>query len=217
MADDTPLSGKIPLAVGQASAVRIPVPGTGGLCVELRPRGHVPASGSTSTLFIQDITGKRHLRLDYGYNKTTNSVDFHWNQKGTHAEFGVTDHTPVGKAGQAAFRAAKYFRYAGRTLAVVGVALDVVSIVYATNPMRRASEVVTSWALGWVGCKGAGAGGAALGTLVAPGPGTATGGIVGCIVGGITGYALGAAVAGQVYDWAEGTRFMPLQNVDVAP
>src|SRR4249920_3434111 len=61
---DVPMSGGIPYGIGQASVVRIPVPGTNGLCIELRPRGWVPQSGSTSTLFFQDATGKRHLRLD---------------------------------------------------------------------------------------------------------------------------------------------------------
>src|SRR5579875_1366442 len=37
--------------------------------IELSPRGWVPKSGSTSTVFIQDAAGKRVLRLDYGYNK----------------------------------------------------------------------------------------------------------------------------------------------------
>jgi hypothetical protein len=51
---EVPTSGTIPYAVGQASIVRIPVPGTNGLAIELRPRGYVPPSGSTSTLFFQD-------------------------------------------------------------------------------------------------------------------------------------------------------------------
>src|SRR5687768_3219775 len=86
-AHDVPLSGGIPYAVGQASVVRIPIPGTNGLCIELRPRGRVPAAGSSSTLFFQDATGARHLRLDYGYNVKTRTIDYHWNQKGTHANF----------------------------------------------------------------------------------------------------------------------------------
>jgi hypothetical protein len=36
MSDNAPQSGKIPYALGQASVIRIPVPGTNGLCVELR-------------------------------------------------------------------------------------------------------------------------------------------------------------------------------------
>ena len=59
-AAEPPRSGGIPYAIGQASVVRIPVPGTDGLCIELRPRGRVPSGGSTSTLFFQDATGKRH-------------------------------------------------------------------------------------------------------------------------------------------------------------
>src|SRR6266851_361721 len=209
---DAPMSGGIPYGLGQASIVRIPVPGTNGLCIELRPRGWVPSGGSTSTLFFQDATGKRHLRLDYGYNVKTKTIDYHWNQKGTYAEFGIADHTPVGQAGEVAYNAAKYFRYSGRVLVVVGVAIDVVSIVQASKPMRRASQVVAGWAAAWAGCEVVGGGGAALGTLASP-LGTAIGGIGGCIIGGIGGYYGGSIFGGEVYDWAENTFFTPLPEV----
>ena len=209
---DAPMSGGIPYAVGQASVVRIPVPGTNGLCIEFTPRGWTPKSGSTSTLFFQDPTGKRHLRLDYGYNVKTNAIDCHWNEQKTRGAFGVTDHTSAGQAGETAYKASKYFRYAGRVLLVAGVAVDVVSIVQASKPLRRASEVVTGWALAWVGCKTVGAGGAALGTLASP-LGTAIGGVGGCIVGGIGGYYGGSIVGGEVFDWAENTIFTPLPEV----
>ena len=210
---EPPLSGGIPYAIGQASIVRIPIPGTNGLCIELTPRGWTPKGGSTSTLFFQDATGNRHLRLDYGYNVKTKTIDYHWNQKGTVAQFGVPDHAPAGTTGEAAYNAAKYFRYAGRVLVVVGVAVDVVSIVQASKPMRRASQVVAGWAAAWAGCELVGAGGAALGTLASP-LGTAIGGIGGCIIGGIGGYYGGSALGGEVYDWAENTFFTPLPEVE---
>src|SRR5688572_18308600 len=121
---EPPMSGGIPYAFGQATVVRIPIPGTNGLAIELTGRGRIPKSGSTSTLFFQDITGKRHLRLDYGFNVRTNTIDYHWNQKGTKELFKITDHTPAGGEGKTAYQAAKYFRYAGRVLVVAGVALD---------------------------------------------------------------------------------------------
>ncbi|MDZ7622047.1 MAG: hypothetical protein U5O69_06570 [Candidatus Competibacteraceae bacterium] len=209
---DAPISGGIPYAVGQASVVRIPIPGTNGLCIELRPRGYVPQGGSTSTLFFQDPTGKRHLRLDYGYNVKTQTIDYHWNQKGTHGNFGIADHTPAGRGSPAAYNAAKYFRYAGRALVVVGVAVDLVSIVQASKPLRRASQVVAGWAGAWAGCKVVGAGGAAIGTAASP-LGTAVGGVGGCIIGGIGGYYGASALAGEVYDWAEDTFFTPLPQI----
>src|SRR3954463_15962109 len=116
---DAPMSGGIPYAIGQASVVRIPVPGTNGPCIELRARGWVPKGGSTSTIFFQDASGGRHLRLDYGYNVKTRTIDYHWNQKGTHADFGIADHSPAGTSGEVAYKAARYFRYAGRVLVVV--------------------------------------------------------------------------------------------------
>jgi hypothetical protein len=70
------------------------------LAIELSPRGWVPKTGSTSSLFIQDLTGKRHLRLDLGFNKISQIHEWHWNQKGTAADFGITNHTSVGAAEQ---------------------------------------------------------------------------------------------------------------------
>lgn len=216
MAEDArqaPISGSIPYVIGQSSVIRIPIPGTGGLCVELTPRGRVPRGGSTSTIFIQDSVGKRHLRLDFGENAVTKTVDYHWNQRGTHQFFGLSDHSAAGKAGRVAYGAAKYFRYAGRLLLVAGAAVDVVSIVYASRPLRRASEVVAGWAGAWMGCEVAGAGGAATGTALAPGIGTAAGGLLGCIVGGLGGYVGGASVGAAVFDCAKDTVFFPVPQV----
>jgi len=207
-----PLSGSIPFAagVGMGSVVRIPVPGTNGLAVELSPRGWTPKGGSTSTVFIQDVTGKRHLRLDYGHNVKSKTIDYHWNQKGTANTFKISDHTTVGKTGEVLYSAGKYLKWGGRVLFVVGITIDVISIVQATKPLKRASEVVAGWAGAWAGCKVVGQGGAYLGTAIEPGLGTAIGALGGCIIGGAAGYYAASAAAGVVYDWAEGTFFIPL-------
>jgi hypothetical protein len=210
------MSGAIPYAVGQSTIVRIPIPGTDRLAVEFRPRGRLPPSGrSSSTLFFQDPTGRRHLRLDYGYNASTRTVNYHWNQRGTHQSFGIGNHQPAGPGASFLHHGAKYYRYAGRVLLVVGVAVDVVSIVQASRPLRRASQVVAGWAGAWAGCKTIGAGGAAVGSIK-PGLGTAIGGIAGCVIGGVGGYIGGSTVAGLVYDWAEETFFTPLPEVSAA-
>ncbi len=107
--------------------------------------------------------------------------------------------------------AAKYFRYAGRVLVVVGADVDIAFIVESSTPLRRVAEVVSGWALAWAGCKIVGAVGAAVGTLESP-IGNAVGGIGGCIIGGYTGYEAGAEVGGTVYDWAK-TVFRALPQV----
>ena len=79
----------------------------------------------TSALFIQDAIGKRVLRLDYGFNKTSTTetqIDYHWNQKGTFGEFGIADHTPAGPAGEALYKAAKVFKYGGLVGGIAGYA-----------------------------------------------------------------------------------------------
>src|SRR5204862_4505214 len=128
---EMPLSCGIPYAGGQATLVRSPIPGSSGLAIEFNPRGWVPKTGSTSTLFFQDVTGNRHLRLDYGYNVRTKTVDYHWNQNRT--GFGIPDHARAGTAGRVAYQAAKYIKYAGRVLIVAGIVVDAISIVQASQ------------------------------------------------------------------------------------
>jgi hypothetical protein len=209
---DAPLSGAVPFAAGPgvASVARIPIPGTNGLALELSPRGFVPKGGSTSTVFIQDVTGKKHLRLDYGYNVKSGTIDYHWNQKGTYNTFGIADHTTVGTAGRVAYKSAKYLKWGGRVLLVVGIAIDVWSIVQSSKPLRQTTKVVTGWAGASAGCEVAGEALGAAGTFIEPGGGTAVGGFLGCIGGGIFGYWAGSKAGGIVYDWAEDTFFNPL-------
>ncbi len=209
-----PWTGAVPVVGGGvASVIRIPVPGHGNLAIELSPRNF--KGKSTSTLFIQDPTGKRVLRLDYGYNIKTKTVDYHWNQKGTFADFGIQDHTPTGKAGEILYKGAKAFKYGGRVLLVVGAVVDLYSIAVATNPLRQSTVVVSAWAFAWAGAEAGGAGGALAGSVI-PGVGTAAGGIVFGIIGGIGGYWAGSKVGATVYDWAADTQFLPLPQTSVA-
>jgi len=206
-----PLSGSIPCAAGFGvnAVTRIPVPGT-NLVVELSAHGY---KGSTSTIFIwEQNAGKngKHLRLDYGYNTKTKTVDYHWNRKGSAKQFfGIQDHATVGKGGEILFKAGKYLKWGGRVLLVVGIAIDVISIATSSKPLKRASEAVAGWAGAWAGCKVLGPAGAALGSA-APGAGTAIGAFTGCIIGGAIGYYAFSKAAGVVYDWGEGTIFTPL-------
>jgi hypothetical protein len=165
-------------------------------------------------MFIQDITGKRHLRLDYGFNTRTRSIDYHWNQKGTYNNFGIADHTTVGSAGRLAYKAAKYLKWGGRVLLVVGIATDLWSIVKSSNPLRRTTQVVTGWTGAWAGCEVGGQAVGAVGTFFEPGGGTAVGGFLGCIGGGIGGYIFGSKVGGIIYDYADGTFFTNLPDAD---
>lgn len=206
-----PWTGAVP-ATGLAALVRIPLPGSRGLAIEFTPRNF--KGQSTSTLFIQDLAGKRVLRLDHGYNVRTKTIDYHWNQKGTFADFGIADHTSVGRAGAALYRFSKGFRYGGRVLVVVGVALDAASIVESNRPLRRSTQVVSAWAAAWAGAEAAGAVGAAAGTLLEPGGGTAVFGIVFAIGGGIVGYWAGEKAGALVYDWGDAV-FHPLPSAPV--
>jgi hypothetical protein len=197
------------VGTGVASVTRIPVPGT-QFFVELSPRGWTPPGGSTSALFIQDRTGGRVLRLDFGYNKATGMEDYHWNQKGTFADFGIGDHTSAGPAGEGLFKAAKFLKYGGRVLLIVGIAMDVYSIVEAKKRWRQVLRVAGGWGGAEAGAVIVGEWGAELGS-VEPGGGTAAGGIAGGIVGGIFGYFGASWAIGRTYDWVEETYFAPLR------
>ena len=207
IANQDPIIGAAPISTGLGSVLRIPVPGTRGLAIELSPRGWVPKTGSTSSLFIQDLTGKRHLRLDFGFNKISQIHEWHWNQKGTAANFGITNHTSVGAAEQFLGQGARIYKFAGRALLVVGAAADLYSIVTSSQPLRRSVQVVSGWAGAAGGCKVIGAGGAAAGTAIAPGVGTAVGGFLGCAAGGFIGYLFAERTMGHLYDWSQGTLF----------
>lgn len=191
--------GQIGVA-GMGSIVRIPVPGTGGLAIEFSPRGWTPKGGSTSSLFIQDVAGKRMLRLDYGYNKSTGTVDFHWNQKGVADKFGITNHTPAGRVGQAIDKGARYFKWGGRVLLIAGAIADGYSVVTSDQPWRQVAVVTGGWTGAWAGCKAGGAFGALAGTAAAPGAGTAVGGVAGCFAGGLGGYWLGKTLVTEIVD-----------------
>lgn len=203
-------SGSIPYEAGLGALLRIPVPDSGGLALELKPRGHVPAGGSTSSVFIQDKTGRRVLRLDYGYNKRTGSFDYHWNQKGTFAEFGISDHQTSGRGSGTTYQAARVFRHLGKAFVVIGLTLDAVSVVTASEPMKRSSEVVAGWAGATLGCKVVGGQGAKLGSKIKKGHGTAVGAIGGCIVGSVSGGFAGQKTGRVVYEWSETTVFSPV-------
>lgn len=199
---------------GQAAIVRIPIPNSQGLYLELKPQGHVPPGGSTSSIFIQSPDAKRQLRLDYGPNKATGRTDYHWNQKGTFQQFGISDHTPAGSGAAAAHRGAKFFRFAGRAFVIVGAAADVYSVVVAKKKIRQAARVLSGWGGAWAGCKLVGAGGAAAGGAIGSGgagvgaaPGAAIGGFGGCLIGGVGGYFSASWAAGEVYDLIEEIYF----------
>lgn len=88
--------------------------------------------------------------------------------------------------------------------------MDAVSILRASNPLRRSTQVVSAWAMAWLGARTAGSVGFAAGEFVNPLVGGAIGGVVFGIAGGVGGYWAGSEVGVEVYDWAESTIFTPL-------
>lgn len=196
-------SGSVPVSLGIPSAICIQIPGTKGLCEEFSPRGHVPKRGSTSTLFFQYETGKRHLRLGCGgYNVKSKTIDFHWNQQRTFHDFGNRQ-SFCGRI--IIYKASKYYKY-GEDLVIFGVSVDIVSIFVASNPLRRATEVVSGWGLAWAGCKVMGGVGAFVGSAAST-IGTAIGGVGECIIGGF----LVTKPAQRLEAWfmIGATRFLP--------
>jgi hypothetical protein len=210
-----PWEGAVP-AAGLPALIRIPLPGNSRLAIAFRP-GDRKLSESTSRLFIQDPTGKRHLRLDFGENpKTDGTVNYHWNQKGAFKDFGINNHTLAGDGGKILYQSARVFRNAGEFLVAFGLTIDFLSIVVASNPLRRSTEVVSAWALAVASAKVAGRIGAGIGTMIEPGPGTAVAGIVFAMGGGALGYWAGEKVGGIVFDWSADTVFNELPETSIS-
>jgi len=190
------------------SVVRIPVPIEGqNLYLELRPRNF--KGKSTSAIFIQDAS-KRHIRLDYGYNKSTGQIDYHWNQKGLSKTFKVTNHQPAGQWGKRLYKLGKT-KYVGTTFIVFVALTDIYDIVVAEKPLRQISKVAGSWSLAFVGCQRVGSLGAGVGFWINPLFGTIILGGLGCIAGGIGGGFLGDWTGGEAYDFAETYYYRILQ------
>jgi hypothetical protein len=215
-----PMNGAVPAPAavggGLPAVIRIPLPGPGNLALSLSPPNGWKGR-STSTLFIMENKW-RGLRLDYGFNVKTNTINYHWNRTGFASRFpNIANHMPAGRLGAALYQSARAFRYAGTALVVIGALLDLESIVTASNPLRRSTAVVSAWAMALVGARGAGALGAAAGTAVEPGAGTAIGGLVFGVGGGILGYWAGEHAGEAVYDWAADTVFTSLIPVPVPP
>ncbi len=201
-------------AGGIAAVIRIPVPGPENLAISLYPPKGWKGK-STCTLFIMKDKW-RGLRLDYGYNVKTETVDYHWNRTAFAARFpNYANHMAAGRVGAALYQTARAFRYGGTALVVVGAVLDVESIVTASNPLRRSTAVVSAWAMAFITARSAGSVGAAAGSFIEPVIGTAVGGIIFAIGGGIAGYWAGEKAGETVYDWAADTKFTNLIPVSV--
>jgi hypothetical protein len=224
---EAPVAGDILVPPGVASIMRIPVPGTmlpnlpKGLVLTLYPpKGY---KGSTSSIFIRNPDdpkfGKPGLRLDYGINKRTGRIDYHWNVEGgarARVRFpNITNHMPAGPGGAALHWGARAFRVGGRVFIVTGVIMDGVSIVVADRPWRRSLQVVSAWAAAGAGAMAFGRLGAGIGTFIDPAGGTAIGGGIGALAGSFIGYITAEAAAGYLYDFAQGTVFLPAPEVPV--
>lgn len=192
------------------SVVRIPVPITGqNLYLELRPRNF--KGQSTSAIFIQDVN-KRHVRLDYGYNKSTGQIDYHWHQaKGLSETFKVTNHLPTGHWGKWLYRVGKTTKYVGTTFVVFAVVTDMIDIVIAEKPLQQLSKVAGAWSTAFIGCQRMGALGSRLGFRINPLFGTILGGGLGCIMGSMGGHFLGDWAGNKAYHLAETYYYRVLQ------
>ena len=208
-----PVSGRIPFVVGKTSVVRIPVAGTRTLCLELSPRGHVPARGSASTLFVRHAATQLQSRLDFAYNKRTRTIDYHWNQNGTLENFVNGGQREDVTPWFVPHSALKCYRYIGRTLLVGGAIAEAVSIVEASAPLRNASSSVSDWCARWLGHEYAIADRALTGSQLGQGLALAVGEALDCIIAAFSGIVTPAELAAQVYDWTENTLFTPLDEV----
>jgi hypothetical protein len=155
------------------------------------------------------------LRLDYGPNvKTNNATNWHWNQKGANATFGIADHSLASPTATNFGKTMQLARPLGRAAVGVGAVMDGISLAGEVNESLETgnwdntaiegSRIAGGWGGAALGAKGGGTLGAAIGTAIAPGLGTAIGGAVGGFAGGIAGYFGGSEIGESVSEWAFG-------------
>ncbi|WP_446403492.1 hypothetical protein [Coleofasciculus sp. C1-SOL-03] len=122
--------------------------------------------------------------MDYGPNvKTGGSTNWHWNQTGAGKTFGIADHTVASPRAANFGRAMKYAKPLGRGALAVGAGMDAYSLGTEINQsvqtgdwdntVVEGSRIAGGWAGAYGGAKALGAAGAGIGTLIAPGIGTA--------------------------------------------
>jgi len=183
--------------------------------------GTVPTSfkGSTSVLFIYQKSNPNIMyRLDYGPivkgpNATTASV-WHHNLKRVQQrlDLSVANHS-VGRGASAAGRAITIYKWGGRAMFAVGVAISAVDIYNAEDKQREIIVQLGGWtgavAGGVLGVKGGAWVGGGVGVWfggAGAAPGAVIGGFAGGLVGGAAGFFGGSKVTRYVYD----TYFVPL-------
>lgn len=140
-------SGRAPFAVGHSRYVRLPVPHTLDLWLELRPKTPVPACGAASSLLLRHAARCLELRLDFAYSKRTRSVDFHWCTEPKDPARGAGPGFTPWLVPHAASRC---FRQAGRVLTVTGVLADQVRLLRSDAALSCDASELTLRAQRWL-------------------------------------------------------------------
>jgi len=203
-ARDGSAGGAILVGTGASAVARIPIPGAGGLHVELKAQAVTAQHGSTSALFVEGTAGEGQLRLDYSLNQRTSAVDYRWSQAGTAKQVGTKTQA---NATEAQFQSARVWQYRGKVLRVAGLAQGTGSIVIA----KRRWKQVAPPAAGWAGSEYGGDAAAAVFASAEPMtdlvPATAVGALVGCANGGVIEYSDASWATGLACDWEEDVWF----------
>jgi hypothetical protein len=134
---------------GKIAIAHIPIPGTNGLFVELRPRGHAASTGPASTLYVRDLTRGQQLRLDFSYQPADRRLQYHWSPYGSLDDLTADDASAHKRGEPGAYSAAKQYRCAGRDLILLGLPVDAYRIVIARPWWRQATREVAGWLGTW--------------------------------------------------------------------
>lgn len=150
------------------------------------------------------------LRLDYGYNKKTTGINWHWNQSGTGSTFKttdgvvITDHELLTNTEKVLGKTLKVVKPLARTSLVIGVGLDAYSLTKEVNKSSttgnwkntsiESARIAGGWTGAYLGAETLGSLGASMGVVAGP-VGIAIGGATGGFVGGTLGYFSGSSVA----------------------
>ncbi|MBU0578248.1 S-layer homology domain-containing protein, partial [Patescibacteria group bacterium] len=183
--------------------------------------------GSYITQIYQTNNPSKYIALDYHLHETgpmAGTSNFHFNQKGVYADWGVSNHQVIGpddltiNGKGVPVNVGKGLRYVGAAGLVIGAATDAYNIYESEDRGRDTTKVVGGWTGAWAGATafasigastGAWIGGMACGTVTLGAAaipcaviGGSVGGFIGGMFGGVTGYLGGSYAGEEAYDAA---------------
>lgn len=176
--------------------------GAGSFSVSLRANN--PRPNSSSSIFWQNVSGKKHGRLDRHVVTLKGGIQPYGNVPRTHLNytsgtgFFKYDHGLSPRGGTYLHYSAIFIRRSGGAMMALGAVTDAYSLATSSNKASEASRIAGGWAGAYYGAQYLGTQLAAYGASYGP-YGIMAGGLAGSIGGGALGYWGGSLMGSLSY------------------